>query len=169
MSSWAQSPGLSNRIEIESYLVIESKNFAQIESNRMQMESNVFFNFRYDSIRFDLDANLKEKKLKMWQKRWKIKKKKAIINDFAGYFWHHGGFPLEDWPISQWQQKFHNCWQGLLSNRIVFWIESISNRKVSAPCGSKIESNRNRFDLTALADYRYECVSQNKVRVGTGL
>jgi hypothetical protein len=38
-------PGLSDRIEIESYFVIQSNVFAEIESNRMQIESNDFFDF----------------------------------------------------------------------------------------------------------------------------
>ncbi len=45
-----RTPGLSDRIKIKSYFVIESNVFAEIESNRMQIESNDLFDFRYDSI-----------------------------------------------------------------------------------------------------------------------
>jgi hypothetical protein len=44
----------SDRIEIKSYFVIESNVFAEIESND-------FFDFSYDSIRFDLEENLSKK------------------------------------------------------------------------------------------------------------
>ncbi len=40
-----QLAGLSDRIEIESYLVIELNVLAQIESTCMQIESKVFFDF----------------------------------------------------------------------------------------------------------------------------
>ncbi len=57
----ASTPALSDRIEIESYSVIESNVLAQLESNRMQIESNVFFfHFRF-SIRFDLEKIMKQK------------------------------------------------------------------------------------------------------------
>ncbi len=55
--------GLSDRIKIESYFVIESNVFAQIESNRMEIESNDFLDFRYNSIRVDLEENLSKKTL----------------------------------------------------------------------------------------------------------
>jgi hypothetical protein len=61
---WAT--GLSNRIEIESYFVIESKVFAHIKSNRMQIESNEILDFRYDSIRFDLGRKVNKKNPELW-------------------------------------------------------------------------------------------------------
>ncbi len=71
ISSWTNKiPGLSNRIEIESYFVIESKFFDPIEFNRIKIESNHFFDFRYDSIWFDMDRNLNNKTCVMslmWQ------------------------------------------------------------------------------------------------------
>ncbi len=44
------APGLSNRIKIESYFLIKSNVFVQIESNHIQIKSNDFFNFRYNLI-----------------------------------------------------------------------------------------------------------------------
>jgi hypothetical protein len=74
------SPGLSDRIKIKSYFIIESNVFAEIELNQMQIESNVFFDFRYDSIRFDLEENVSQKTLnrdgkkkKDHFKRWNVK------------------------------------------------------------------------------------------------
>ncbi len=43
--------GENQGCQIESYFLIESKVFADIKSNRMQIESNEIFDFRYDSIR----------------------------------------------------------------------------------------------------------------------
>jgi hypothetical protein len=37
------------------------------KSNRMQIELNDFFDFRYDLIRFDLDRNLFKKNPEIWQ------------------------------------------------------------------------------------------------------
>ncbi len=64
-------PGQSNRIKIESYLVIESNVFAEIKLNRTQIESNGPFEFLYDLIEFDFDKNLNKKKSVKQQEKYK--------------------------------------------------------------------------------------------------
>jgi hypothetical protein len=59
--------GLSDRIEIVSYFVIKLNVFAEIESNWMQIESNDFFDLRYDWIRFDLEENVRKKNSELWR------------------------------------------------------------------------------------------------------
>jgi hypothetical protein len=52
-------PGLSNQIEIQSYYFVIGSNFlAQIELNRIQIESNVVFIYLSNLVRFNLDKIL---------------------------------------------------------------------------------------------------------------
>jgi hypothetical protein len=82
--------GLSDRIEIESYFVIESNVLADIKSNRMQIKSNDFFDFRYDSIRFDLEENVSKKTLNCDVKK-KMISEDGMSNEIFQYFCHPGG------------------------------------------------------------------------------
>ncbi len=122
---------------------LANRKFLQ-RSNRMQIESNDFFD-----IRFDLEENVSKKTLNCDGKEMIISKE-GMSNEIFHYFCHPGGRSLCNGPIYWWPIKFNDCWGGFVSNRIVFWIESKSNRKVSGTSRSKIESNRNQFDLTAL-------------------
>ncbi len=115
----------------------------------MQIESNVFFRF---SIRFDSiwTPIWRRKKLKIWQERWKIKKKgsQLILPVISGIVairplkigqFHNGNIFF----ITADKNKF-----SIESNRILnrIDIESKSNRNVSALCDSKIESKPIRSD-----------------------
>ncbi len=135
-------PGLSDQSEIESYFVIKSNVYAEIKPNRMHIESNDFFNFWYDSIWKKMWAR------KLWTVTVKINiiSKDGMSNEIFQNFCHPGGQSLWNMPIHWWPIKFNDCWGGFVSNRIVFWIELISNRKVSATSWSKIESKPIRFD-----------------------
>ncbi len=120
--------GLSDLIEIESYSVIESNVSAQIESNRMHIESNVFFDFRYwfNSI---------------WGRFWNQKSKTMTVKSENCTENDHKLFCqlfLTSWCIPPWRLTnlmiaiiyFSAMKQGFLSNRIeieskgfcTFWI-----------------------------------------------
>jgi hypothetical protein len=87
-----QLPGLSDRIEIKSSYVIESNVFAQIESNRIQIEPNDFFDFWYDLIRFDLDKNLNMKNLKLRQEKTKNSQNRILKGTVRYICFHSGQF-----------------------------------------------------------------------------
>ncbi len=72
--------------QIESYFLIELNVFAQIKSNRIQIESNDFFDFRYDSIRFDLDKNMKKKNLK-YDRKWMKNSQNGILKGIVRYLY----------------------------------------------------------------------------------
>ncbi len=117
---WQKLTGQSNRSEIESYFVIESNVFAQIESNRIQIESNDFFDFRYDSIRFWLKAEL-EKLSIVTEKKRKIHKTESWrgLSDIDAFIMHNflkiGHFPNRQYSF-------------MTTDAFSYRIESKSNR-----------------------------------------
>jgi hypothetical protein len=100
---------------------MESKVFSGIESNRMQIESNEFFDFRYDSIRFDLDKNVIKKTLDCGGKKRKIQMMECQMTliDISAILVDN---PFENGSIYRWPIFFiiYDCQAGFVLNRIVF-------------------------------------------------
>jgi hypothetical protein len=139
------STGLSNRIVFAAYR-IEYFGSNRIESYADQIEC---FSSIFDSIRFDLEKILNTKK----NQKVTVKSKKFTNSDNNWLcqlllksrwitLWRLANFTVAK-CVSRLLRSF-----SIESNR--YRIEIESNREVSALSESKIESNRKRFDLTAL-------------------
>ncbi len=105
----------------------------------------------FDTIRFDLDKKVIKKTLGFVGKKQKTQEMECQMTliDISAILVDN---PFENGPIYRWPIFY------MTANLDMYRIESFlnridikPNRKVFATSRSKIESNRNQFDLTALA------------------
>ncbi len=111
--------GLSNQIAIESYLVIESNFFAQIELNCIKNESGHFPNFEQKSEQQNtLDVTVRSLKIFTKQNHKRFSQFSDLLVDNT----------FKELPISHIPAFFHVTSDVLCIKSNRFWIELISNR-----------------------------------------
>ncbi len=140
---------------------IESKSNRISLSNRKNLPRSNWIDklnwIDFDTIRFDMDRNLNSKAPVMWRENDLKSLQNRITNNFhlfvPSWWWKT---PLKKCQLPNFQFFF-------IVTAAVYRIESKSNRKLFANTESKVESNRNQFDLTDLGwrkkDTRAEEVS----------